>query len=258
MPHIHALLLDGVYTRDAAFHPSLLPTLHMTELVAMHDARWRGGPFIVGFQHPPGTFTDDTQMSMAVAEALIVAGRADLDTLMSAMGQRFVAWSESDDNNRAPGSSCMTGCAHLKAGMPWRQAGVADSKACGSAMRVAPIGLYHAGDERRVVEVARASSLLTHGHDAGVEGAAAAALLVSLALQARKTSTKRSCSSARTVPRISGAAWKRCHSLWSARPRKRCPSKDWVKRGLPRKPWPARSTACGSSGMPTVLASLPR
>jgi ADP-ribosylglycohydrolase len=35
------------------------------------------------------------------------------------------------------------------------------------------------------LEVARASSLLTHGHDAAVEGAAAAALLVALALEKR-------------------------------------------------------------------------
>src|SRR5262249_20329459 len=43
-------------------------------------------------------------------------------------------------------------------------------------------GLFYAGLDR-VAEVARASSLLTHGHDAALEGAAAAALLVALALQ---------------------------------------------------------------------------
>jgi ADP-ribosylglycohydrolase len=48
-------------------------------------------------------------------------------------------------------------------------------------MRVSPIGLYYQ-DLERVVEVARASSLLTHGHNAALEGAASAALMVSLAL----------------------------------------------------------------------------
>jgi ADP-ribosylglycohydrolase len=50
-------------------------------------------------------------------------------------------------------------------------------------MRVAPIGLVYRNDRERLLQVARASSVLTHGHDAGVEGAAAGALLVALALE---------------------------------------------------------------------------
>ena len=76
----------------------------------------------------------------------------------------------------------MSGCAALRRGKPWREAGVADSKGCGSAMRVAAIGLYYEELEQ-VADVARASSLLTHGHPAALEGAAAAALMVALALR---------------------------------------------------------------------------
>jgi ADP-ribosylglycohydrolase len=49
-------------------------------------------------------------------------------------------------------------------------------------MRVAPIGLYYA-DLDRVTEVARASSLLTHGHPAALDAAAASALMVAMAIQ---------------------------------------------------------------------------
>jgi ADP-ribosylglycohydrolase len=153
----------------------------ITDFVRLRDGRF-SRPFIVGTDHPPGTFTDDTQMSLAVAEALLAAGREDLDALMTEIGRRFVAWSESPDNNRSPGSTCLSGCAALRRGVPWREAGVADSKGCGSAMRVAAIGLCYE-DLDRVAEVARASSLLTHGHAAAVEGAAAAALMVALALR---------------------------------------------------------------------------
>lgn len=48
-------------------------------------------------------------------------------------------------------------------------------------MRIAPIGLY-CRDLDRVAEVARASSLLTHGHPAALQAAAAAALMVAMAL----------------------------------------------------------------------------
>ena len=139
-------------------------------------------PFLVGPKHPPGTYTDDTQMTIAVAEALLHAGNRDLDTLMKEMAIRFVEWSRSAQNNRAPGGTCMEGCDNLAKGVPWREAGVADSKGCGSSMRVAPIGLF-CGEMDKVAEVARASSLLTHGHDAALEGAAAAACMVTLALQ---------------------------------------------------------------------------
>jgi ADP-ribosylglycohydrolase len=155
----------------------------LTDFVALHDPRWPARPLIIGKQHPPGTFSDDTQMSLAVAEALLVAGTSGLDPLMEAMTASFVAWSTREDNDRAPGYACMTGCARLAEGAPWRTAGVADSKGCGSAMRVAPIGLYFHRDRARLLAAARASSVLTHRHDAGIEGAAAAALLVALALE---------------------------------------------------------------------------
>jgi ADP-ribosylglycohydrolase len=153
--------------------------------VALHDPRWPGRPSILGKRHPAGTFSDDTQMTMATAEALIASEGGELDAIMRALAEEFVRWSRSPDNDRAPGGTCMTGCANLEAGAGWRDAGVADSKGCGSAMRVAPIGLRFKDDRPRLLEVARASSLLTHGHPAAVESAAAAALLLALALDKR-------------------------------------------------------------------------
>jgi ADP-ribosylglycohydrolase len=159
------------------------PPRGVEEMVSIDDPRWAGTAVVVGAEHPPGTYTDDTQMTIAVARALLVAGDADLDTLMREMGRNFVEWSESPDNNRAPGSTCMTGCAGLAGGVPWREAGVAQSKGCGSAMRVAPIGLFYWHNRARLLEVARSSSLLTHGHHAAIEGAAAGALMIALALE---------------------------------------------------------------------------
>lgn len=155
----------------------------ITDFIALQDPRFEGTkPFFAGFGHPPGTYTDDTQMTLALAEGLLDAPRGDLDEQMAAVGARFVEWARSDDNNRSPGGTCMTGCDNLARGVPWRDAGVAESKGCGSAMRTAPIGLFFT-DLDEVERVGRASSLLTHGHPAGLEGAAAAALLVALALR---------------------------------------------------------------------------
>lgn len=155
----------------------------LRDYVALHDERWPPIPMIVGRMHPPGTYSDDTQMTIALARGLKGAkDLRDVDGVMKCIAGHFVEWSRSDDNNRAPGNACMTGCGQLGKGVPWSESGVANSKGCGSAMRVAPIGLVYANEREHLLAIARASSLLTHGHDAAVEGAAAAALLVALAI----------------------------------------------------------------------------
>ncbi|NMB76557.1 MAG: hypothetical protein GYA21_15670 [Myxococcales bacterium] len=155
----------------------------LTGFVAVHDPAWPRRPAILGPRHPAGTYSDDTQMTLAVAEALIEACDADLDTLMGALARRFVAWSEAPDNDRAPGDSCVRACRYLAAGVPWDEAGILGSKGCGAAMRVAPIGLAFHARRDRLLEVARAQAKLTHRHAAAGEAAAAAALFVAMGLR---------------------------------------------------------------------------
>ena len=80
------------------------------------------------------------------------------------------------------GGTCMEGCSNIARGIPWREAGNPQSKGCGSAMRVAPIGLFYQ-DLDDVAEIARSSSLLTHRHPTALQGAAAAAIMVAMALK---------------------------------------------------------------------------
>ena len=79
-------------------------------------------------------------MTLAVAEALIAAGHQDLGAIMAAISQEFVAWLRSPENDRSPGGSCLYGARQLEAGVPWWKSGKPNSKGCGAAMRVAPIG----------------------------------------------------------------------------------------------------------------------
>lgn len=150
--------------------------------------------FIAAGRRAPGTFTDDTQMSIALARALVRSGRADLDTLMSVLAEEFVAWSQSPDNNRAPGGACLSGCASLRTGAPWRTAGVRESKGCGAAMRAAPIGLRFHADQEQLVRIAAAQSALTHRHPTGYASSVAAAAAVAWACRG-KASTPSSPSS---------------------------------------------------------------
>ncbi|HEC23452.1 MAG TPA: ADP-ribosylglycohydrolase family protein [Chloroflexi bacterium] len=137
-----------------------------------------------GIQQPPdpALVTDDTQMTIAIGEALVEAGEADLDTLMEAVTRRLIAWSNSPENDRAPGHTVTEAIRTLEAGSSWRESGNAIAEGCGSAIRVAPIGYLNQHDPERLREVAHAVGLITHAHPSAQAAAIAAAYLVKLAL----------------------------------------------------------------------------
>jgi ADP-ribosylglycohydrolase len=70
----------------------------------------------------------------------------------------------------------------LEAGVPWWRSGKPNSKGCGAAMRVAPIGYLYQHDLPKLRRVAAASAMATHHHPTAQLGAVAAAFLVKLAL----------------------------------------------------------------------------
>jgi ADP-ribosylglycohydrolase len=156
----------------------------------IHDTFGQEG--VTGFvdgRHPAGTFTDDTQMSLAIARALITVGEkepiqgAGVDAIMEEISGEFVRWAFGPENNRSPGHTCMRGCTSLRDGMSWRESGVAGSKGCGTAMRSAPIGLVFCNNHEKLKEVAVAASVATHGHHCALAGGAATAYLVALAVE---------------------------------------------------------------------------
>ena len=154
-----------------------------TEFIKLADIKQQYGQH--GIQEPPdpALYTDDTQMTLALTEGLLDAGLdADLDAQMNAVGMRFVEWLNSQDNDRAPGMTCISAVERFEAGMDWRESGIVTSKGCGSAMRVASIGYFYQQDETRLRQIAEASGLITHGHPAAVAASIAAAYAVKLAL----------------------------------------------------------------------------
>ena len=85
----------------------------------------------------PARVTDDTQMALAVAHALVNAPRPlEPHTLESHLREQFVAWERHPQNNRAPGRTCLMACIKLGEGIPWTRATVPGSKGCGANMRV--------------------------------------------------------------------------------------------------------------------------
>lgn len=143
-----------------------------TEFLSLDEIlrRWppRGPVDLIG---DPIKVTDDTQMALAVGEALVMAiNNAGLSPkpLEALFRQEFIRWLNSPDNNRAPGMTCLKACENLEAGAHWINATVRGSKGCGANMRVAPVGLLSQrsllGGESMRAGIAQLQAAMTHGH----------------------------------------------------------------------------------------------
>lgn len=139
---------------------------------------------ITGGEVLPGgaRYTDDTQMAIGVAQALIDDGGIVPKNLARHFASNFQPW-----RGYGPGAYGVLDA--LKQGRPWdepaRQVfGGRGSYGNGAAMRVGPLGaFYWDADVETIREQARLASLPTHTHTHGIEGAAVVALAVAGALQ---------------------------------------------------------------------------
>jgi poly(ADP-ribose) glycohydrolase ARH3 len=128
----------------------------------------------------PRYYTDDTQMAIGVAEALLDDGEIVEATLC----RRFVA---NYMPSRGYGRGARVVLGAMEDGKDYKA--VAEnhfpggSFGNGAAMRVAPVGLFFHRDLDRVWEQARLSTLSTHVHPLGIEGAQLLATAVAFCLQ---------------------------------------------------------------------------
>jgi ADP-ribosylglycohydrolase len=102
-------------------------------------------------------------------------GSIEEDRLAEAFAARFAV-----DPSRGYGPGAVQILERISGGLHWRAAaatafGGLGSMGNGSAMRVAPLGAYFADDERRLVDEAVRSAMVTHAHPDGQAGAVAIA-----------------------------------------------------------------------------------
>ncbi len=140
-----------------------------------------------GLVEPPAValYTDDTQLSMATARALISAGDEVLPRTMDAVCDEYLAWLNLQDlprHRRAPGVAVMDSLGRIKRGIPYTSSGDGGANDSIVATRIIPVALRYHGDTQKIVETASEISRMTHAHPAAVSGGAAAALLTELGL----------------------------------------------------------------------------
>ncbi|WP_312880487.1 ADP-ribosylglycohydrolase family protein [Actinokineospora xionganensis] len=162
----------------------------------------------------PALVTDDTQMALAVAWALHGVDHLTADVLEPRIRERFVAWSMSPENNRAPGMTCLRAVAGLADDRPWVEATMTGSKGCGANMRVTPVGVLPGLDLDTLAAVSQLQAAMTHGHPTALAASELTAYATRLLVNgeppaALVASLRERCDSQRTVYRTDwlGSLW---------------------------------------------------
>jgi ADP-ribosylglycohydrolase len=163
-----------------------------------------------------GAITDDTQMTLFTAEAVLSAHLAAIlegqePDFFRAAASSYARWLMTQENSRlvyagnakaswllqqkklfsrrAPGTTCLSA---LQTSRGKVTRAMNDSKGCGGVMRVAPVGMYFAhcfGGERHadrllpgIFATGNDLAAITHGHPSGCLSAGTLAVIVSLVL----------------------------------------------------------------------------
>jgi poly(ADP-ribose) glycohydrolase ARH3 len=126
-------------------------------------------------------YTDDTAMTIAMAESLIACEGFDPDHMAHTFSDAY--WAEPGRGYAAGPPSIFE---QMRSGRHWREAARSlyegGSFGNGGAMRVSPAALFAAPDLDAVAAVARGSGEITHAHPLGMEGAELQAVALALAL----------------------------------------------------------------------------
>jgi len=126
------------------------------------------------------TYTDDTHMMIGIAESLLKNQGFDGKDMALTFTRNY---------ELEPWRGYGPGPPHIfrlvRAGVAWDEAALrlyhGGSYGNGSAMRVAPVGVFYHDDPARLRDIAYQSSHITHAHKLGKEGATLQAYAVALA-----------------------------------------------------------------------------
>lgn len=143
-----------------------------TEFLEVTAIQKKWGP--KGLTAPIGNpiqVTDDTQMALAVAKAIMRSFQdkaLNLALFKQTLVEEFIRWLNDPENNRAPGMTCLQSCERLEKGLHWTVATAKNSKGCGANMRVTPLGLLYfkhpAFTYKDIAQLAQFQSAVTHAH----------------------------------------------------------------------------------------------
>jgi ADP-ribosylglycohydrolase len=140
---------------------------------------WDNETFLGSEHHKlkPGQYSDDTQMSLMVAESLLENKGFKPEDLAA----RYVDWMVSG-RARGYGKTTLLAVQNLLNGKHWSESGVPGSYGNGTAMRAAPFGIYFRDDLKELIKVCKVDSAITHASEEAEAGSIAIALAAAYAV----------------------------------------------------------------------------
>lgn len=171
--------LVGIGTGDAYGVPFETMPWFADELLAWDGRLVDAGGGFHGCKR--GQYSDDTQMSLCLAKALIREGGFRVETVAAA----YLDWYRSGEA-RGMGGSIRKALEAMDRGTPIDQCGQKGAKGNGTAMRALPLGLWYWRDLNRIAEVAELDARLTHDRDEAVDGSYAVAMLGAILANGQK------------------------------------------------------------------------
>jgi ADP-ribosylglycohydrolase len=134
-------------------------------------------------QLPPGSISDDTEMSICLATSLISTINYDGEDA----AKHYLAWSQATPHGM--GGSTKIAMARLAAGTPWTASGVhfddPNQVGSGPPMRASPLGVRYFNDQpapNTMLNACRQDAFITHANPEAVAASYAVALAVCFAL----------------------------------------------------------------------------
>ncbi|MFK0097958.1 ADP-ribosylglycohydrolase family protein [Streptomyces sp. NPDC091040] len=135
---------------------------------------------------PVWRWSDDTAQALVLVRELAEGeGAVDQDRFARRLAEEYAA-----DTHRGYGASMHDVLRRIGAGEPWQALVSAQFEGMGSwgngaAMRVAPLGAWHAADLETAMEQAARQSAVSHHHPEAAAGAVAVAVAAALAVRGR-------------------------------------------------------------------------
>ena len=170
-----------------------------------------GGPFGL----PPGGWTDDTSMALALADSLAACGNLDCRDLMD----RFVSWWREGEYSHTGrcfdiGNTIRAALdRYERTGDPMAGSTHPRSAGNGSLMRLAPVALRFWNDRARLREAAAQQSRTTHGAEEAVDACCAFAVMLADAISGKPRPdvlAPKAFDGATRISEILGGSWRKC------------------------------------------------
>lgn len=117
-----------------------------------------------------GMYTDDTQQAVILAESLVAMKGFDIVDFGQRMGEWDHKCATIPGYDRFSGGTSRSASRKLYLGEDPHQTGK-PTPTCGSAMRIAPLGLFYHNDISELEEKAYWASAVTHNHPAAIDSA---------------------------------------------------------------------------------------